>query len=355
MIIECVSEMFVNVRNSFKVWFIIYLGVTGVFSVLFSLSVHLMGAGFILCLLTIIKLPSPDPVHVSKVLNDLYHQTTVHGAAGVVAHRAACLDAPENSVEAVQRAVMNGATWIEFDISFTSDGVGVVFHDDTLDRATNGSGLIVDYTFSQLQQLFLVDPGPFHLSHSKIATVDQFVGECLANNVRMIIDLKTYMNPTETVQLMRELYRRYPSLIHNSIVTSFFPNLLYKLRQSDPSIVTAISTRPMFLSAQCWEGTQASIRPRFSGVRQLVARAGDAVFQPLLETVLWWVLGLSAVLVHRLHTGQEMVDTWHRRGVTVMAWTVNCPKEKQFYSEVLKIPILTDTIRDNKLIDEASD
>ena len=36
---------------------------------------------------------------------------------------------------------------IEFDVSFTSDGVAVVFHDDTLDRTTNGKGPVDNMSF----------------------------------------------------------------------------------------------------------------------------------------------------------------------------------------------------------------
>ena len=86
-----------------------------------------------------------------------------------VAHRAACLDAPENSLEAVRSvknhwtkqdleplipkfrlAAANGAKWVEFDVSFTSDGTAVAFHDDTVDRITDGEGAVTSLTFSQV-------------------------------------------------------------------------------------------------------------------------------------------------------------------------------------------------------------
>ena len=83
-----------------------------------------------------------------------------------VAHRAACLDAPENSLEAIRWALSkisqsyllykrlaaaNGARWVEFDVSFTSDGTAVAFHDDTVDRITDGEGAVTSLTFSQVK------------------------------------------------------------------------------------------------------------------------------------------------------------------------------------------------------------
>ena len=47
---------------------------------------------------------------------------------------------------------------------------------------------------------------------------------------------------------------------------------------------------------------------------------------------------------HRYHAGLEYVDKGNRRVVTVMVWTVNSPVEKRFYRQVLKTPVLTDTL-----------
>jgi len=339
------SDISFHILTSFKLWMFIYIIFVSCISIVTSFTLHLMFVGLFMCILAYLKLPSPNVDLVNEVLGDLSY-TKRKEVGEVVAHRAACLDAPENSLEAVREAVKNGAKWIEFDISFTRDNVGVVFHDDIVDRVTDGSGPIEDFTMEQLSKLDLSvkHPKSDKFSVARIPRVDQFVEECLKHNIKMIIGLKTYTMPEETVGLLTSLYSKYPTLKRNSFVTSFFPNLLYKLRSSDPDIVTAISTRPGFISCVTWEGTQASITHRFTGVKHLIAVISDAIFQPLLELVMWWVLGLSAVLYTRHVITPEFVDTWHTRGVTVMAWTVNCPKEKQFYTHVIKIPVLSDTI-----------
>ena len=331
--------------TSSKIWSCLFVSYCFLLYSLPWISVHLMVIGLITCALSLLKLPSPVPSQVQQILGELSH-TRNKQVGDIVAHRGACLDAPENSVEAVREAASRGATWVEFDVSFTSDGVGVVFHDDTVDRITTSSGPVSSFSLAQLSSLNLATKfnKPERFSNVRIATVEEFVAECLRLDLKVIIDLKTYTQPQETISLLTSLYAKHPTLKHNSIVTSFFPNLLYALRSSHPDAVAAISTRPGFVSCQSWEGSRSSITPRFSGVKQLLAQGVDLVFGPLLDSLIWWMVGLSAVLVHRAVITREYVDTWRARGVTVMAWTVNCPTEKRFYRNVIKIPVLSDTM-----------
>ena len=67
-----------------------------------------------------------------------------------MAHRACGIDAPENSLSALRLCVKNGAKFVEFDVSFTSDEVAVVFHDDTVDRLTSEKGYINQMTYEQV-------------------------------------------------------------------------------------------------------------------------------------------------------------------------------------------------------------
>ena len=69
-----------------------------------------------------------------------------------VAHRGYSAVAPENTLPALAAGVLAGATFIEFDVRTTADGVPVVIHDPTLDRTTNCSGRVVDKTLAQLRR-----------------------------------------------------------------------------------------------------------------------------------------------------------------------------------------------------------
>jgi glycerophosphoryl diester phosphodiesterase len=71
----------------------------------------------------------------------------------VIAHRGNRVKAPENTIFALRQAVELGADALEFDVRVTRDGVPVLMHDATLDRTTNGHGLIESFTFADLRTL----------------------------------------------------------------------------------------------------------------------------------------------------------------------------------------------------------
>ncbi|MBT3556822.1 MAG: glycerophosphoryl diester phosphodiesterase [Rhodospirillales bacterium] len=71
----------------------------------------------------------------------------------IIGHRGACGHAPENTLASFRKACDLGVEWVEFDTKLTKDGHVVVFHDDTLDRTTNGEGNIRDTTLADLQDL----------------------------------------------------------------------------------------------------------------------------------------------------------------------------------------------------------
>ncbi|MCH9816352.1 MAG: glycerophosphodiester phosphodiesterase family protein [Actinomycetia bacterium] len=76
----------------------------------------------------------------------------------LVAHRGGDENPPdtnENSMAAFKRAANLGVWAIETDVWFTKDLVPVIMHDETIDRTTNGTGKISDYTYKQLEQFRL--------------------------------------------------------------------------------------------------------------------------------------------------------------------------------------------------------
>lgn len=71
----------------------------------------------------------------------------------IIAHRGASTYAPEHTLVAYEVAEQLGATYIEIDLQMTKDGVLVAMHDETVDRTTEGEGLVKDYTLEELKKL----------------------------------------------------------------------------------------------------------------------------------------------------------------------------------------------------------
>jgi glycerophosphoryl diester phosphodiesterase len=76
------------------------------------------------------------------------------GAPLLIAHRGGSGLAPENTLAAfLEGAGTWGADMIELDVHASADGHCVVFHDDTVDRTTDGSGPVAGMTLTQLREL----------------------------------------------------------------------------------------------------------------------------------------------------------------------------------------------------------
>src|SRR5690554_255818 len=116
-----------------------------------------------------------SPKIVLNSVDDLYQFLTYdeNRYPLVSAHRGGPLSGfPENALETFAYHARQQALIIECDIRMTRDSVLILMHDETLDRTTNGNGKVVDHTYAELQELFLVDPDA-ELTNFKIPTLDQ--------------------------------------------------------------------------------------------------------------------------------------------------------------------------------------
>jgi glycerophosphoryl diester phosphodiesterase len=71
----------------------------------------------------------------------------------VIGHRGAKEYAPENTLESIHTAADLGVEWVSLDVKITKDEIPVIFHDDLLERTTNGSGPIAEILYEDLCQL----------------------------------------------------------------------------------------------------------------------------------------------------------------------------------------------------------
>ena len=83
----------------------------------------------------------------------LYGQNQGLPSAGICAHRGAMDTHPENTIEAFEEAIRLGVQMIELDVRMTKDRKLVILHDETVDRTTNGSGLLAEFTLKQVKKL----------------------------------------------------------------------------------------------------------------------------------------------------------------------------------------------------------
>lgn len=126
----------------------------------------------------------------------------------IFAHRGASAYAPENTVEAFALAMEQGADGIELDVQMTKDGQVVVIHDETIDRVSDGTGAVRDYTLEELKK--------FHFSNhmenyenAVIPTLKEVLDLIKSSNMLLNIELKTgiywYPNLEEkTMELVKE-------------------------------------------------------------------------------------------------------------------------------------------------------
>ena len=70
-----------------------------------------------------------------------------------IAHRGAHQWLPEDTMPAIEKAVELGVDFVELDVRFTSDGVPVLMHDTTVNRTTDGHGLVRDLTLAEIKRL----------------------------------------------------------------------------------------------------------------------------------------------------------------------------------------------------------
>lgn len=71
----------------------------------------------------------------------------------IIGHRGSPRAAPENTLASFRQAAADGAKWVEFDAALTLDSRVVIFHDDALDRTSDGAGLLAEATFESVAAL----------------------------------------------------------------------------------------------------------------------------------------------------------------------------------------------------------
>lgn len=114
----------------------------------------------------------------------------IEGLAKVIGHRGAKGHAPENTIAAIRRAAALGAAWVEVDVRLTADGRLVLMHDETLERTTDGHGLVEEATLAEIAAL---DAGAWYapeFAGELVPTLEEFIDTCRELGLRMNIEIK---------------------------------------------------------------------------------------------------------------------------------------------------------------------
>ena len=150
------------------------------------------------------------------------------------AHRGASSQAPENTLAALELALEQGAAMAEIDIQQTSDNELVLFHDDNLDRTSNGTGPLWKHT---LEQLKLLDVGMWFSSKfkgEKILTLEEAVN-AMEGRLGLNIELKLHGNERDLEKLVAEKLHQLGCLDW-CLVTSFDHETVDRLGRNLPAL-----------------------------------------------------------------------------------------------------------------------
>lgn len=157
------------------------------------------------------------------------------------AHRGCSQNHPQNTLLAFRKAAeLTGLTGIELDIQLTRDGQIVVFHDEKVDRTTDGRGELRSYTLAELKKL-TIDAGDGE--SEQIPTMEEVLDlleDKLQNGMKLNIELKNSIFPYDGMEekIIDLVYARG---IEKSVIYSSFSALsLERIKDIDKGAETGI-------------------------------------------------------------------------------------------------------------------
>lgn len=158
--------------------------------------------------------------------------------ARVIGHRGACGYAPENTKISMLKAYELGVSWVEFDVMLTADKVPVVIHDESLERTTNGKGLVAQTSYQELCKL---DAGSWFSSRyagQRIPSLRDLIFYLDELGMSMNVEIKA--NPGDEEQtvevIIQELHQLSQQRLTQVIVSSFCLQTLRQVRKSSSDI-----------------------------------------------------------------------------------------------------------------------
>ena len=230
----------------------------------------------------------------------------------VVAHRGGAALAPENTLTAFQNAVTVGAKWIEFDIHRTKDGELVIMHDDTVDRTTNGSGMIKDMTAADFAALQMADG-------KTPPTLDAVIDIAKKGGIGMFAEVKSpELYPGLGLEVLQKI--EDADYVDHTVIISFGLDELANIKKANPdqrvcalymNPLKAMNPQPEDADMVCPMGETAILFP------WVIKRAHDQgreiyVWPWKLDNAfgyrLLFALGVDGVIANDPVAAQQLID-----------------------------------------------
>jgi glycerophosphoryl diester phosphodiesterase len=153
-----------------------------------------------------ITIPDSKLIQVFKTSNSNYPNISVHrGGKGLKNY-------PENCLETLQYVNDSISAIYEIDVAQTKDGQLVLMHDNSIDRTTNGTGLVKDLTYKELKSFNLVDDYK-NITAFKIPLFLDVLKWCISNNVIVTVDIKRSVSQEVVINAIREAHAEDVSVI----------------------------------------------------------------------------------------------------------------------------------------------
>ena len=221
------------------------------------------------------------------------------------AHRGGAGSFPENTLRAFRHAVSLGFTHVETDVHATADGVAVAFHDDSLDRVTDGRGTIGQMPWREVRRALVDGTDP-------ILRLDELLEEL--PDTRINIDPKDDAAVGPLVDALRRL-----DAVERVCVCSFSDNRTKRVRNLlGPSLCVGAGPR---------------------GIARLIAAAARV---PTGRSFDFDVAQVPVRARGLVIVRPAVVDTAHRHGVDVHVWTVDDATEMHDLFDLGVDGIMTD-------------
>lgn len=108
----------------------------------------------------------------------------------IIGHRGVAAYAPENTIEGIHTAADMGVEWVELDVKLTRDQVPIIFHDDTLERTSNGSGAVAGLTLEEIRSFECGSWFSDSFAGIKIPTLDEALEAVIDRGLGLNLEIK---------------------------------------------------------------------------------------------------------------------------------------------------------------------